>query len=56
MQPLCSAVMQLNPCFAVYEQEDGGGVWNLPKVNKDRQEQAVKLVGRVGGPNAATQI
>jgi hypothetical protein len=48
--------MQLNPCFAVYEQEDGGGVWNLPKVNKDRQEQAVKLVGRVGGPNAATQI
>lgn len=51
-----TAAYLLDPYFAVYSEEEGTGIWNVPGVSSDQQGQAVELVKRVGGPTAARQM
>jgi hypothetical protein len=51
-----TAAYLLDPYFAVKSIEDGQEVWSPPEVSEERRDQAVALVRRIGGPQAAREM
>jgi hypothetical protein len=51
-----AAAYLLDPYFSVKDIQDGQVVWNPPEVSSARQDQAVALVQRMGGPEAARKM